>query len=664
MGGTPKTSRIILELDGIPRLGIPSPMRAGVWWQTIQQQHIHRRNQQTKPTMTIQPSSDSSSSSSSSSSPHQPSSPPSIEKGVVTSNRRHGGGGGRRRRRQQQKKTSLDTASSWSDVFAVELDVQNNNNNKNHFLPCDRRLSRAARFIVQKLILDFFQSTTIHRHHHRYGSTTTLINENIKALLSDYNDNIQTINVEDLLRLLLPPLPPPVAVNHRRDDDDVDDDDQLLFCPFQLEQVIDVFEHERNHTKLLNARTFRTQWIQGRHQHTSSISHLILNLPSRGYSYNPYLYQCLYCQKVFTTQYYLDQHMQNKHGQEKQQHEQQHDNSNNNNKTMNEGNKQKKKKKIEICLSRDWCQFLPDYCHEKALELESYYGPGSEGRRQEDRSTIYTKLWKQAHIIPCTHDRMKQAKESCQNMLRTCFPRRHDNNNDNNNNELQQLQWSFREYWQSRVCDQLSCPNRLHRLFFTARQEGDAILRHVSDWQEEWNLWSSEYNFVLLFGTLKNHHHHDDDNNVSLVSFGRIMSGDWLHLLLIVIVLTTTSVVSVAICCLGGPSYVFHKYSQSRQGRQQQRRRRGRRQQQQQKPTNNNNNTTITGTLIAWIVAMLGHVMDRLYRPNNNNNNKSTTTTTTHPNPRLLQGGRKQRNNVNSFILLQRNRHTTKIKPH
>ena len=570
-------------------------MRAGVRWQTFQQQHIDRRktNQPTQtnptqPTMTIQPSSDSSSSSSSSS-PHQPSSPPSIEKGVVTSNRRHGGG--RRRRRQQQKKTSLDTASSWSDVFAVELDVQNNNNNnnKNHFLPCDRRLNRAARFIVQKLILDFFQSTTIHRHrHHRYGSTTTLINENIKALLDNNNDNSQTINVEDLLRLLLPPLPPPpaVAVNHRRDDgDDVDDDnhnkkDQLLFCPFQLEQVIDVFEHERNHTKLLNARTFRTQWIQGRHQHTSSISHLILNLPSRGYSYNPYLYQCLYCQKVFTTQYYLDQHMQNKHTpQDKQQQEQRQEQHNN--KTMNEGNKQKKKK-IEICLSRDWCQFLPDYCHEKALELESYYGPGSEGRRQEDRSTIYTKLWKQAHIIPCTYDRMKQAKESCQNLLRSCFPRRHDDN-DNNNNELQQLQWSFREYWQSRVCDQSSCPNRLHRLFFTARQEGDAILRHVSDWQEEWNLWSSEYNNFFLFGTLKNHHD-NDDNNVSLVSFGRIMSGDWLHLL-IVIVLTTTSVVSIAICCLGGPSYLFHKYSQSRQGRrQQQRRRRGRRQQQQ--PTN------------------------------------------------------------------------------
>ncbi|KAL7581529.1 hypothetical protein ACA910_022095 [Epithemia clementina (nom. ined.)] len=429
------------------------------------------------------------------------------------------------RSKPKRKQSTTSSASSWSDVLVAELGGGNHQNNddnihnnihsnNNHPIiassesslssSCDRRLSRAARFSMKSLILDFLQFyDSRHKNKNNNNNNNKKYRNNKNNKKDDRNNNQDKLTAllqnkdsvtdQDLLQFLLPP-PPPSRPSSSSPSSSPPTPPSVVVCP--LYPDYDVFQSEVQHTQLLNARIARNQWTHGNQR--STISSLMIHLPLRGYSYNPYLYQCLYCQKVFTTQYYLDQHMMSKHHRH-------HNHQTNDTEFMVVVDGQAPELPLPqqplICPAVTWCQFLPN-CHETALTLEPYYGRGSEGRREGDRTRVATQLWKQAHQVPCTRAKMVQAQQACHDMLQTCFPLSssssagHDDDNDDDNDdndETRVLQRAFVDYWQSHVCDQqLSCPNRLHRLFFAAQEGGHAAVRHVHDWQEEWDQWTHQ----------------------------------------------------------------------------------------------------------------------------------------------------------------------------
>ena len=222
---------------------------------------------------------------------------------------------------------------------------------------------------------------------------------------------------------------------------------------------------------------------------------------ARGYaqSAHPYWYQCLYCQKIFSSRYYLDVHQAAMH----------HENttsttttntamslsaaSHHHNTTTNNIDETDNGTLHMICPATDWCAFLsPTACHLRALADEPYYGRGSAGRRP-DRYRIEAALWKQAHATPCTAAAAQQAQRTCRAVGQACF-----GGHDHDDNDKDSIVQRMATYWQTHVCDAaaLSCPNRLQQLYFRTQQDGDLVFRQVHEWQDEWRYWSEEH-FVL-----------------------------------------------------------------------------------------------------------------------------------------------------------------------
>jgi hypothetical protein len=202
-----------------------------------------------------------------------------------------------------------------------------------------------------------------------------------------------------------------------------------LFSPATQEQ----------HVALLDAKQWCSQHVYklGR----NSVASLMVLLPGRGYASKPHLYQCLYCQKVFATRYYLDLYFQTHHS---------NVTTTNNNTTLTSNDDDN----AMIFPATDWCRFLN--CQEWTLELEPYYGPGSEGGWDRDQHKMEAQLWTQAHDVPCTHDSVEHAQEACQQMVDSCFA-------------VPQQQKLLSQFLHAQVCHQLlSCPDRFHKLFFAA----------------------------------------------------------------------------------------------------------------------------------------------------------------------------------------------------
>ena len=431
-----------------------------------------------------------------------------------------------RRKKQQQQGSST---SSWSKILATELGVQGQDDlfssldttDESKIQDCDPRLSRAARFRVHQLLVHFL----------------SLYSKQGNSLLSQGRSFLtQQDNATAVVDLLLWLLPSRSVVPS---------------CPLHPEN--DVLGWEMQHSKKLDARKLRSQWTKGHQLHSHRSSNLfLLSLPTKGYSCNPHMYQCTICQKIFSTQYYLDQHMKTRHsfGLRRDSSPLDHDEELNrtasaviekSDATAHSNSSVRSLNHHWTCPATDWCPFLIPTCHETALTLEPYYGKGSEGRRNDDRILVANQLWKQAHQQPCTQSKMKQAQRSCRKLIETCFVLPTTNStttttttrpHQDSEEEWLLLLSALAEFWETRVCAPLSCPNQFHRLYFSAHQHGHAVVRHVHDWQDEWKLHVQSGLLSWIQNNFRYDEFDDDDEEMRMM---RIRGGSRLVVLVLLV---------------------------------------------------------------------------------------------------------------------------------
>jgi hypothetical protein len=167
-----------------------------------------------------------------------------------------------------------------------------------------------------------------------------------------------------------------------------------------------------------------------------------------GHSRPPQYYQCALCGKVFTTRYYLDRHLDAHHL---------HEDSSS-----------------YICAA-DWCPLFLSMqrCHDVALELEPYYGPGSgehsgssnPGSAGGGGFKVKHRWFQRAHSVPCQDDVMARTRLRCENVIRDCF--------------LSSSNPVVSQYLERFLCKTLSCHHRLHLLFqLVAGDRGRDFSRH------------------------------------------------------------------------------------------------------------------------------------------------------------------------------------------
>lgn len=317
--------------------------------------------------------------------------------------------------------------------------------NNTHSSTCDRRLSRAAR---------------------------SLLIRHLQSILSlvypddNYNDgiSISTTSVWQLLERSLAPHAYSITSNKNGGNSNHK-------CP--LIPSKDMLRHHEEQSILLQPPPPKAS-----SRHGISIRSSLYKLSKRAWQDNT-LYRCGLCGKMFSSQYYLDQHLEHQHS-----HQLLSDQNNNNNEN-NDNNLE-----MLICPATEWCPGLPS-CAQRALELEPYYGTGSGGLGNYDRHAVHRSLWKEAHPelydTACDEDQMRAQKYKCQQMMRDCFSSVEDG--DDTTGEHQRQREIHRQLEQS-LCDPISCPDRLHQLFFAATaKSNDAtamMMKHMHEWQDDW----------------------------------------------------------------------------------------------------------------------------------------------------------------------------------
>ena len=132
------------------------------------------------------------------------------------------------------------------------------------------------------------------------------------------------------------------------------------------------------------------------------------------------MYHCGLCHKNFTSRYYLDRHLHNKHGDHLEQVARDFRST-----TSSTTNSLVPPLQL-LCPAQHWChQFLSHRdCHQAALELEPYYGPGSAGRSSVDRDVVFRQRIRESVSPPNSEDCVTTADRTlaaCHDMIRQCF---------------------------------------------------------------------------------------------------------------------------------------------------------------------------------------------------------------------------------------------------
>ena len=173
------------------------------------------------------------------------------------------------------------------------------------------------------------------------------------------------------------------------------------------------------------------------------------------------VYTCDICGKTFHTRYYLDTHMDNKHGTSLEGPDISEDAS--------LGGVHEAQERMWVCPATALCPALGGMaeCERMALATEPYYGPGSAGIGPDGPGMKLEWQRKLLEDSPsCNEDAMVESRQLCRDLFGSCFGR---------NDELLQ---EINEH----VCNRLTCEDRLHGL---ADSLSDKLSFHHL--REEWN---------------------------------------------------------------------------------------------------------------------------------------------------------------------------------
>jgi hypothetical protein len=295
--------------------------------------------------------------------------------------------------------------TTWSTAIGIQHEEQQNLREKQKEDDakegvCDRRLSRAARFILRKHLSKLLRAVVPPNKNQRKD------NNNKNAAIKE--DDEET--VWDLLHRVLPK----TAGNNNN------------FASCLLHPSLDRFKADEEHVAMvspqINLKAYPSSIVKARHKES----------PQRP----QFWYQSTYSGKVFATRFYLDWHMDRC--------------------DQPDGHPLSDNGCVDCyCPATTWCQALggESACHEVALQLEPYYDRGSGGWG-DDRSYVQHKMDKKAHSIPCDKDTIEQSRQACHALFESCGW----NREDDSSTEVSPLSGRVVH---THICEALACPNRI-----------------------------------------------------------------------------------------------------------------------------------------------------------------------------------------------------------
>jgi hypothetical protein len=259
---------------------------------------------------------------------------------------------------------------------------------------CDRRRSRAARELLRHHLIRTWEEAN------RILSSTSPKTTSVKDYdYHKYNMDVTEWNVWQLLDATI------VPTNDNDSHREVNDITSFPICP--LIPKYDLWkEHEESYsifdmTSAMIPQRYRNSAIPGiLHHSRTGPKHASKSMPSQQYQQlYPLMYHCDLCQKGFTSQYYLDQHLINKH-------------------PMTPNSSITPTLSDRICPADIYCSFLsPIVCDDYIMRHEPYYGPGHFVASDENTLNLqYT-----ATKMTCDDQEQQKAIQRCHEIVALCF---------------------------------------------------------------------------------------------------------------------------------------------------------------------------------------------------------------------------------------------------
>ena len=293
---------------------------------------------------------------------------------------------------------------------------------------CDRRRSRAARELLRIHLIRAWQETdrvvsssSANQQHHHHPTI--------------YNVDVTEWNIWQLLDATV------VLTSNN-------DGQSQHTCPL-LPQYDIHREHEESYsildvTSKMIPKHVRNSAIPGILHHNRTLRKAAgKSTPLR--QLYPLIYHCDICQKNFTSQYYLDQHLISKHPVI-------HQNTSNTSTLL----------PVDmICPADTYCSLLsPIVCHYFMIQEEPHYGPGHYRDDHHSQFTTTSSSSSNSNSVPCNDFEQQKAIQKCHEIVALCF---HNDDDDDNDESIRKGRSNmFEQILSANMCSTIpNCPTRL-----------------------------------------------------------------------------------------------------------------------------------------------------------------------------------------------------------
>jgi hypothetical protein len=347
--------------------------------------------------------------------------------------------------------------------------------NHSHHGDCDRRLSRAARNVLRKhLVRTFFRHSEateqddIHRpvDHGKEDSLPDLLNRWMRSSGTGPSHQQQNQSAA-----------------------------AAASCPL-LWPSLDVFQQDEEAT-----RGVYIQSLPGGPRKNLKIAYPNYVLKQRGHAADTgskddpppeRWFQCEHCGKTFSTQFYLDLHMNRHHSRVG---------------VEQGGANGSYNKQNTICPATDWCNLVGmANCHTEALKSEPYYDRGNNGWGGDAGAMLVQHKWaKIAHAIPCDEAELQQ---HCRSVMVSCGLLVEHKAVETDNDDWAPP-FTTDKSLANLFCQTLACPRKQNLWQYLDEEVHDVLLTSfhsntnnnpfVASFQDHWrDIWAKE----------SHHHHH------------------------------------------------------------------------------------------------------------------------------------------------------------